>query len=213
MLKIYYNDKGGIDLVDESSKIRYENLLFFQKSAYTNPLFVAINNIDNLYLPKLVNYNNIVRRFENRNDDVVIDSISSRNAILSQESSNKFLDTNIPFTLDFNDDEDIIAYNFFDKSDITIWDDYVRSSDKFDDSNHYLWDSSELNQEFIYEHCLIKYQLWIKKLGNNIIDIILYDIPLSNDEDICATKQYVNKGEDISTLVDDIFICYNDNLI
>lgn len=80
--KVFANDQGGIDLVDESMKIAYKNLPSFKKSAKVNPNFVKIGAKDNMYLPSLPSYSNIGRRFEEREGDVLIDSIAGRNANL-----------------------------------------------------------------------------------------------------------------------------------
>ena len=334
MKKIYSNNTNGVNLVDESMAIYYENLPLWKKDKNNNPLLIAISPFDNMYLKKLVNYYNVIRRFEERNDNNIVDSISSNNAslflpidyfngvdsivdfddlanttitsysgsqilsisgnsIIASGDGNvhsillsngtfipllslgygidinnngvKFTPSNIdlkysedgtdyllnygaikrdgnfipnnnlkkpllddefgdefikgtsflnrtPFKIDFLHVAAIQEYNFFDKSDVTIWGDEVRSSNNYDITNPYLWDMAELNQTYIYNNCLVKYQYWFKIVNSAIEDILLYNESLE-DKDVCKMKYYTSKWEDLSTLFDDIVLCDKDNLI
>ena len=124
-----------------------------------------------------------VLKLSSDNQNIYIPNNTSKTPLYSIESGDTLINgsnflNNTPFKIDMLNINTDLEYAFFNKSDETIWDDFVRASDNFDTENPYLWDMEEINQQFIYDHCLIEYQYWIKNINNIIKDIILYDKPL-----------------------------------
>lgn len=107
-----------------------------------------------------------------------------------------------PFAIDFHDtnsDQTPFEVSFFDKSNVSIWSSNIRSSKYYNNSNPFIWHSSELTQQFIYENVMdaYKYHLWSKLINEFTLfkDIFFYNTALSDNVEICKTKTYVRVGE------------------
>lgn len=106
-------------------------------------------------------------------------------------------------------------YFFFDKSNASLWKDEVRASDNYVLTDTGLFDSSEIQQQWIYDNVMdgYKYQWWSRVNSNFTIhnDLFFYGIALTGSN-ICEAKKYVKLGETITDLtgMESEFLCNND---
>lgn len=103
---------------------------------------------------------------------------------------------------------------FFDKSNTLIWKDAVRASDYFNGDNPFLWHSSELTQEFIYNNIQddYKYMWWNRIINNQFEDLFFFGTARTGAA-ICLTKNYVQLGEEYETADATHYVCPLDKAI
>ena len=88
-----------------------------------------------------------------------------------------------------------IPYANFDKSDTTIWEDIVRSSDYYDAGNTYQWSGEELNRWNLVRKAKAAYDniVFAKNDSNRILDLISYDVAVGS-EDLPKVLQYIGEN-------------------
>jgi hypothetical protein len=113
----------------------------------------------------------------------------------------KFLNTS-PAKLDFTGDL------VMDKSNNVVWKPSIMVGDNYDPLKTSVWDISEMNQQFIYDHIQddYRYIFWVKKTGELIKDIFIYNTAKVGIA-TCKAKRFVKLGETLTVADGDHFVC------
>lgn len=203
----YIKKTGNISLringITSSTMTPFEDdgdYLYFKTPAsgtYVRLLFYPTGTTGELWIDEIVSYWETVA--PNREDgSPAYDASGEFDQVINGTS---FLNKT-PFAIDFHDansNQTPFEVSFFDKSNVSIWSDNIRSSKYYNNSNPFIWHSSELTQQFIYENVMdaYKYHLWSKLINEFTLfkDIFFYNTALSDNVEICKTKTYVRVGE------------------